>query len=110
VIVLGRYFSALRRRGGRCNPDSPISGQSETARSCACSRPPTPFSSHKLWENDWRPRMERVQTAHSVDGDTATPMHRRSLTRRLRSPRSRTYYGPSVPSGHGFARESVRQS
>src|SRR5262249_24004693 len=33
--------------------DSPISGQSETARSGACSRPPTPFSSHKLWENDW---------------------------------------------------------
>src|SRR5262249_24488233 len=54
-------MSALRRRGGRCNPDSPISGQAETARSCACSRPPTPFSSHKLWENDWRPRMERVQ-------------------------------------------------
>src|SRR5215510_8370832 len=54
-------ISASRRRGVGCNPDSPISGQSETARSGACSRPPTPFSSHKLWENDWRPRMERVQ-------------------------------------------------
>src|SRR5262249_39913771 len=31
------------------------------ARSRACSRPATPFSSHKLWENDCRPRMERVQ-------------------------------------------------
>jgi hypothetical protein len=25
----------------------------------------------------------------------------------VRSLRSRTYYGPSVPSGHGFARELV---
>src|SRR6202007_2711086 len=31
------------------------------ARSRACSRPATPVSSQKLWENDWRPRMERVQ-------------------------------------------------
>src|SRR5262249_39668413 len=42
-----------RRRGGGCNPDSPISGHCETARSGACSRPPTPFSWHELWENDW---------------------------------------------------------
>src|SRR5262249_18542838 len=31
------------------------------ARSRACSRPPTPFSSQELWENEWRPRMERVR-------------------------------------------------
>ena len=52
VIVLGRYFG-VTKKGGGCNPDSPISGHCETARSGACSRPPTPFSSHELWENDW---------------------------------------------------------
>src|SRR5262245_16872383 len=53
VIVLGRYFG-VTKKGRKVHPDSPISGQSETARSCACSRPPTPFSSHKLWENDFQ--------------------------------------------------------
>src|SRR5262245_880821 len=52
VIVLGHYFG-VSKKGGGCNPDSPISRQSETARSGACSRPPTPFSSLKLWENDF---------------------------------------------------------
>src|SRR5262245_61654007 len=53
---------ALRRRGEECNPASPISGHCETARSCACSRPPTLFSSHELWKKmTGAPRIERVQ-------------------------------------------------
>src|SRR5262245_21299076 len=60
VIVLGRYFG-VTKKGRKVQSRMAISGQSETARSGACSRPATPFSSHKLWENDWTPRMERVQ-------------------------------------------------
>ena len=52
VIVLGRYFG-VTKKGRRVQSRFAHFRTCETARSGACSRPPTPFSSHKLWENDW---------------------------------------------------------
>ena len=55
VIVLGRYFG-VTKKGRRVQSRFAHFWTCETARSGACSRPPTPFSSHKLWENDWSAR------------------------------------------------------
>src|SRR5262249_4949041 len=66
---------ALLRRGEGCNPASPISGQSEMARSCACSRPPTLFSSHELWKNDWSATAAYYQQSLSVvQGCLSSPL------------------------------------
>ena len=53
VIVLGHYFG-VSKKGRRVQSRFAHFWTCETARSGACSRPPTPLSSHKLWESDWR--------------------------------------------------------
>ena len=52
VIVLGRYFG-VTKKGRRVQARFAHFWTLRDGKVGPCSRPPTPFSSHKLWENDW---------------------------------------------------------